>query len=109
MAFSKVVPLGSVVTIEAKVSRSFNSSMEVYADVYIEKVDCGEREKVNEGIYTFVAVDENRKTVKVPELVPETKLEKSRYKNALRRRQLSLLLSGKIKPEEATELKSLFY
>jgi hypothetical protein len=35
-------------------------------------------------------------------------LEQERYAGALRRRQLSLILAGKLKPEEATELKALF-
>jgi hypothetical protein len=44
----------------------------------------------------------------VPELIPETEEEKKRYDGALRRRQLSLILAGKMKPEHATELKALF-
>ncbi len=63
---------------------------------------------MNEGIYTFVAVDESGKPIQVPKLIPETETEKQRYKAALRRKQLSLLLANKIKPEEATELKKLF-
>ncbi len=108
VAFNRAVPLGSVVMIEAKVSRAFNSSMEIYMDVWIEDRESGERIKANEAIYTFVAVDETGHPVKVPELVPETDLEKQRYDAALRRKQLSLLLAGKIKPNEATELKALF-
>ena len=108
VAFNRAVPLGSVVMIEAKVSRAFNSSMEIYMDVWIEDRESGERVKANEAIYTFVAVDETGHPVKVPELVPETKLEKQRFDAALRRKQLSLLLAGKIKPNEATELKALF-
>ncbi|WP_299098091.1 acyl-CoA thioesterase [uncultured Winogradskyella sp.] len=108
VAFNRSVPLGSVVMIEAKVSRAFSSSMEVYMDVWIEDRESGECVKANEAIYTFVAVDETGRPVKVPELVPETELEKLRYDAALRRKQLSLLLAGKIKPEDATELKALF-
>ncbi|WP_339752774.1 acyl-CoA thioesterase [uncultured Winogradskyella sp.] len=108
VAFNRSVPLGSVVTIEAKVSRAFNSSMEIYMDVWIEDRESGESVKANEAIYTFVAVDETGQPVKVPELVPETELEKQRFDAALRRKQLSLLLAGKIKPNEATELKALF-
>ena len=44
----------------------------------------------------------------VPDLIPETDEEKRRYDGALRRRQLKLILAGKMKPEEATELKALF-
>ncbi len=108
VAFNKSVPVGSVVTIEAKVSRAFNSSMEVYVDVWIEDRQSGKRTKVNEGIYTFVAVDETGKPVQIPSLIPETDLEKERFDGALRRKQLSLVLAGKIKPNEATELKALF-
>ena len=108
VAFNRSVPLGSVVTIEAKVSRAFNSSMEVYMDVWIEDRESGECIKANEAIYTFVAVDGTGRPIKVPELVPETELEKQRFDAALRRKQLSLLLAGKIKPNDATELKALF-
>jgi acyl-CoA hydrolase len=108
VVFSKAVPVGSVLTLEAKVSRTFCSSMEIFVDVWIEERETGERSKVNEGIYTFVAVNEMGIPVKVPELIPETDLEKERYAGALRRKQLSLVLAKKMKPEEATELKALF-
>ncbi len=108
VAFNRAVPLGSVVTIEAKVSRAFKSSMEVFMDVWIEDRESGQRSKANEAIYTFVAVDESGRPIEVPELRPETELEKSRYEAALRRKQLSLVLAGKMKPHDATELKALF-
>ena len=109
VVFSKAVPVGSILQMEAKVSRAFSSSMEVYVDVWKEDMVTGEREKVNEGIYTFVAVDDNGKPVKVPQLIPETDLEKERYTSALQRKQLSLVLSGKLNPKEATELRALFF
>ena len=108
VAFNKMIPLGSVVTVEAKVSRAFSSSMEVYMDVFIEDRESGERSLSNEAIYTFVAVDEMGNPVRVPELVPETEIEKKRFDAALRRKQLSLVLAGKMKPSDATELKALF-
>jgi acyl-CoA hydrolase len=82
--------------------------MEIYIDVWMEDRESGARTKANEAIYTFVAVDETGRPVKIPEVTPETELEKSRYDAALRRKQLSLLLAGKIKPDDATELKALF-
>ncbi|MFL1010635.1 acyl-CoA thioesterase [Flavisericum labens] len=108
VAFNRAVPLGSVVTVEAKVSRAFKTSVEVFIDVWIEDRESGNRTKANEGIYTFVAVDETGRPIVVPELIPETDLEKERFNAALRRKQLSLLLAGKIKPNEASELKALF-
>lgn len=108
VSFNKSVPMGSVVTVEAKVSRAFTSSMEIYVDVWIEDRQSRERTKVNEGIYTFVAVDETGKPVPVPPLEPVTEEEKKRHAGALRRKQLSLIFAGRIQPHEATELKALF-
>ena len=108
VAFATPVKLGSLLTLEAKVSRAFNTSMEVFIDVWVEDAVTGNKEKCNEAIYTFVAVDQNGSPLPVPELVPETHEEKQRFEAALRRKQLSLILAGKLKPTEATELKALF-
>lgn len=108
VAFNKAIPLGSIVTIEAKVSRAFKTSMEVYLDVWINNTKEGGKIKANEAIYTFVAVDANGKPISVAEIRPESKEEIERYNGALRRRQLSLVLAGKLKAQDATELKALF-
>ncbi len=108
VAFNRAIPLGSVVTVEASVSRAFKTSMEIFIDVWVEDRVSGSKTKANEAIYTFVAVDDTGMPVEVPALQPESKLEKERYAAALRRKQLSLVLAGKMKPEEATELKALF-
>lgn len=108
VAFNRSVPLGSVVTVEAAVSRAFKTSMEIFIDVWMEDRISGERVKANEAIYTFVAVDETGTPTEVPALEPETDLEKERFAAALRRKQLSLVLAGKMKPKDATELRALF-
>jgi acyl-CoA hydrolase len=108
VAFNRVIPLGSVVTVEANISRAFNTSMEVVIDVWIEDRESGEKTKANDGIYTFVAVDNTGMPVKIPPLKVTTKQEKERYEAALRRKQLSLVLAGKMKADDATELRALF-
>ena len=82
--------------------------MEIYIDVWIEDRVSGIKTKANEAIYTFVAVDETGTPVEVPQIDPQTEEEKLRFDAALRRKQLSLVLAGKMKPDEATELKALF-
>jgi len=108
VSFNQPIKLGDIVTLQSKVSRSFNSSMEIYIDVFVEDRSTSAQIKANEAIYTFVAVDQVGNTIAVPEVVPETDEEKARYEGALRRRQLSLILAGKMKPSDATELKALF-
>ncbi len=108
VSFNKAIKLGSILTLETKVSRAFSTSMEVFIDVFVEDPVTGERTKCNEAIYTFVAIDQNGQPLPVPEVVPETAEEKLRYEGALRRKQLALILAGRMKPSEATELKALF-
>lgn len=110
VSFAHPIPQGAIVTLEAKVSRAFSSSMEIFVDVFIEdQTVAGKKTRANEAIYTFVAVDQLGNPIHVPAIIPETELEKKRYEGALRRKQLSLILGGKMKPDEATELKALFF
>lgn len=108
VSFNSPINHASIVTLEAKVSRAFNSSMEVFVDVYVEDNVTGKRIRSNEAIFTFVAVDQNGGPIQVPELIPETEEEIERYTGALRRKQLALILAGKLDPTNATELKKLF-
>ena len=108
VSFDQQIKQGSVVTLEAKVSRAFSTSMEVFVIVSVEDSVTGTVKKSNEAIFTFVAIDQNGSPLPVPELIPETDEEKRRFSGALRRRQLSLLLAGRMKASEATELKALF-
>lgn len=109
VSFNQAIPQGAIVTLEAKVSRAFSSSMEVFVDVYIEdQTVVGKKTKANEAIYTFVAVDQLGNPINIPRIEPESDLEKERFEGALRRRQLALILAGKMDPSDATELKALF-
>lgn len=108
VSFNTPIPLGSIVKLEAKVTRAFSSSMEIYVDVWIDDPIEQKLIKTNNGIYTFVAVDENNKPTAVPQIQPETEEEKERFDAALRRKQLSLILAGKMNPKDAHELKALF-
>ena len=107
MSFGKAISIGTTVTIEAKVSRAFTTSMEVFIDVWVDDKS-GKKIKANEAIYTFVAVDKFGKPTKIDKIHPETQEEKERYEAALRRKQLSLVLAGKMNANDATELKALF-
>ena len=108
ISFRSPIRLGDVVTLRARATRAFNSSVEIRIDVDAENIPEGRKIESNSAYFTFVAVDKNDHPIEIPEIVPETPEEIELYNGALRRRQLRLILSGRMKPEEATELKSIF-
>ena len=108
VSFELPIPLDSVVSVSAKVSRAFKTSMEVVLEVWVEDPKHLSKIQANKAIYTFVAVNEDKKPVQVPPIDPQTEEEIEEYNAALRRKQLSLVLSGRMKAKDATELKALF-
>ncbi|MFD2717732.1 acyl-CoA thioesterase [Hymenobacter monticola] len=108
VSFRDSIRLGNVVTLQAQVTRAFSSSMEVHIDVWAEDIPSGTKIKTNEAFLTFVAVDQSGRPIDVPEAVPGTPEEIALYDGALRRRQLRLVLAGRMQPGEASELKALF-
>lgn len=108
ISFRSPIQLGNVVTLTAKVTRAFNSSIEIRIDVDAENIPEGKKVASNTAYLTFVAVDKEGRPIEVPEIEPETEDEKALYEGALRRRQLRLILAGRMKPSEANELRSIF-
>lgn len=109
ISFENPIKLGNTVHIEARVTRAFSTSMEVHLRVWGEDLTQQFRYKSNEAYYTFVALDPHRKPKLVPQLKPETEDEQKLFDSALRRRQIRLILGGKMKPDDASELKALFF
>jgi acyl-CoA hydrolase len=109
ISFENPIKLGNTVHIEAKVSRAFTTSMEVHLKVWGEDFTQQFKYKSNEAYYTFVALDPNRRPRTVPPLTPETEEERKIFEGALRRRQVRLILGGKMNPDDAAELKALFF
>lgn len=108
ISFEAPILLGNMVYIEAKVSRAFTTSMEVHLRVWGEDLKRQHKYKSNEAYYTFVALNAEGKPSPVPQLVVETEDERRLYDGALRRRQLRLILGGKMAPNDAEELKAFF-
>jgi acyl-CoA hydrolase len=108
LSFKNPIKLGNVVHIEAKITRAFTTSMEIHLKVWGEDNLHQYTYESNEAYFTFVALDPNNKPRPVPAVVPETETEIGLYDGALRRRQLRLILGGKMKPDDANELKALF-
>ena len=108
ISFQNPIKLGNTVHIESKITRAFNTSMEIHLEVWGEDLIHQYHYKSNEAYFTFVSLDPNRKPRMVPPVIAETEEEIKLYEGALRRRQLRLILGGKMNPDEAEELKALF-
>ena len=109
VSFTKPIFKGDIVTLESQVTRAFNSSLEVYVEVFAADMKGGNNRMCNDAYFTFVALtDDMKKTKKVPALVPLTREEEKLYEGAERRRELRLILSGRMKPEAAKNLKDFF-
>ncbi len=109
VSFGKPILVGDVITLEAQVTRAFNTSLEVYVEVFAADIKGKNNRMSNHAYFTFVALnDDTLKPQAVPPLIPLTREEQSLYDGAIRRRQLRLILGGRMKPEEATEIRSLF-
>ncbi len=108
ISFRHPIEIGGVITLTAQVTRAFKSSMEVYIEVTAENIPKKTKTLTNSAFFTFVAVDKFGNPISVPEAIPETSREKELYAGALRRRQLRLILAGRLKPNDANELKAIF-
>ena len=85
--FIRPVRLGDLVTLKSSVNRAFSTSMEVGVKVWAEDTRTGMQSHVASAFLVFVAIDQNGRPVRVPELLPETDDEKRHYADALLRRE----------------------
>ena len=108
ISFKHPIALGNVVTLKSQVTRAFNSSMEVFIEVWAEDIPGNKKILTHRAFFTFVAVDQNGRPIEVPEVEPKTEEEVELYEGALRRRQLRLVLAKRMDPKDAVELKSIF-
>ncbi len=108
ISFSEPIGLGNVLTLRAQVTRAFSTSMEVFIEAWAEDIPNQIKFSTNKAYFTFVALNREGKPTRVPEVVPGTPDEKAQFDSALRRRQLRLILAGRMKPHDAAELKAIF-
>jgi acyl-CoA hydrolase len=109
VSFKLPIHLGEVVTLEACVTRAFNTSIEIFVEVFTADIKGKNPKRCNHSYYTFVALeDDTQKPMLVPQVLPLSHEEQNLYEGALKRRELRLILSGRLKPEDSTLIKSLF-
>ena len=77
---------GDTLIVKAAVNRSWRSSMEIGVHVAAEDSVTGNTRHVVSAYLTFVALDDSGKPRSVPDVLPETKVQKRRFDEAQVRR-----------------------
>ncbi|MBL7827588.1 MAG: acyl-CoA thioesterase [Saprospiraceae bacterium] len=109
ISFQNPIRLGDVITLEARVTRAFNTSVEIYVEVFANDMKGQNARRCNHAYFSFVAMDDKKQNpIPVPPLTPLSSEEQQLYEGAARRRELRLILSGRIKPKDATEVRKFF-
>ena len=109
VSFGSPIRNGEVITLEATVSRAFTTSLEVYVEATAATMQGENPRRTHSAYFTFVALDkDNGSPADIPPIIPLTEIEEQRYASALRRRELRLVLAGRMKPEDATNIRELF-
>ncbi len=109
VSFQKPIKVGDVVTLEASVTRAFRTSVEIYVEVFASDIKGGNSRRCNHAYYTFVGLDEEGSPRPIPPVLPLNEIEQQRYESAPSRREVRLILSGRMKPGQASEIKSYFF
>ncbi|NNE33929.1 MAG: acyl-CoA thioesterase [Rhodothermales bacterium] len=103
--FHAPIRQGEIVRLRSQVNRAFRTSLEIEINVWAEDAVRQTIRKCNRAFYTFVSVDENNRPTKAPPIVAETPEEKEHYDAAGKRRELRLLLSGRLDWKSSEHLK----
>lgn len=86
--FLAPIKTGEAINLEAYVTSTYRTSMEVFVKVESENLLTGERKLTARAYLTFIALDEQGKPTPVPEVIPETEEERKQFLQAQHRYQL---------------------
>jgi acyl-CoA hydrolase len=95
--FLHPVRIGQLIVLRSSVNRVFRTSLEVGVQVETETLLTGEKLHTCSAYLTFVALDENRKAVEIPPVIPETEEELRRYRQAGERREYRLAMRDRLR------------
>ena len=85
--FKAAAKVGDVITIKAKITRAFNTSMEIFVQSFARKATEGKNYLINEAYFSFVAFDDNAKKTPVIPVKPVSLKEKDAWIAALSRKK----------------------
>lgn len=90
MHFLAPAAAGDTLIYSAAVNRTWRTSMEIGARVVAENSYTGDTRHIVSAYLTFVALDEHNRPIGLPSVLPETRIEQHRYREAQVRRDARL-------------------
>ena len=67
VSFQRAIKMGDVVTLNARLTRAFTTSVEIYVEVFAADMKGGHARRCNHAYFTFVALDDKKeKPIQVP-------------------------------------------
>ena len=96
LQFLHPIKIGDLIILRARVTATFQTSLEVAVEVFSERIETGERRMTSQAYLTFVTIDRNGGRVPVPPLLLETDEERARAREAETRRAARLEAKRKL-------------
>jgi acyl-CoA hydrolase len=90
VTFLSSAKVGDILTLEAVVTSTGRTSMEVFVKVENENLETGDKTTTTTSFLTMVAKDKDGKPTPVPGVIPNTDFEKELYNNAEDRKKKRL-------------------
>jgi acyl-CoA hydrolase len=87
VTFENPAKLGEIITIKAKITRAFNTSMEIFVEAWGANTMANTRNLISKAYFSFVALNEIAKRSSVIPVRPETPEEMEQYEGALSRKK----------------------
>lgn len=84
--FNAAAKIGDIIMINARITRAFNTSMEIFVQSFARQVLAGKKYLISEAYFTFVALDENGKATEVIAVKPISASDKMQYAAAIIRK-----------------------
>jgi acyl-CoA hydrolase len=87
VTFENPAKLGEIITIKAKITRAFNTSMEIFVEAWAVNTLANTKSPISKAYFSFVALNEIAKRSSVIPVRPETPEEMEQYEGALLRKR----------------------
>ena len=85
--FKKSAKVGDIVTINAKIIRAFNTSMEIKVEAFLKNISANKMQLISESFFIFVVISNNENPISIASILPKSSQEIQDFKDALKRKK----------------------